>query len=453
MRLANDMTLGVTNVAAAAERPDASRWAFAGVFVFTLLLYVRPNELAPSVFGSLPIAKAAAVATVALFVVTGLASGRPLTIWPLELKALVVMTLVAVLTIPFAVAPGDSIAVLKDNFLKAAIMCLVIMNVAGTPWRLRTLLRLVVLCGVMLALFAVRDFEAGFFPTLNAGEGVRIAGIVNGMFGNPNDLATSLSQLVPLAVGLAVTRRGLVRALFLACAALLTLAVVVSFSRGGFLSLVAMGGLLMWKLRRRHRGAVLVACGLALVAVVTIAPSGYGDRLSTIFDISADKTGSAQERYELMQRAASVAATRPIVGVGIGNFHVYSIREYVAHNSYLEVAAELGWIGFVAYLLLIVGPLVSLNRIERATREEPGREEVHVTSMTLQAAFVSYAVCSFFTSIEYQWHIYYLVGYAVALRTIHTNAGAASGAAGTDAPAPSRSSGVLWANRPAAGVS
>ncbi len=453
MRLASANTIDTPDVAVAAERPDASRWAFGGALVFTMLLYVRPNELAPGIFGSLPLAKAAAVATVVLYVTARLAAGRSLTVWSLELKALLAMVLIAVLTIPFAAAPGDSIAVLKDNLLKAVIMCVVIMNVAATPWRLRTLLRLVVLCGAMLALFAVRDFEAGFFPTLSAGEGVRIAGIVNGMFGNPNDLATSLSLLVPLAVGLAVTRRGLVRAVFLACTALLTLAVVVSFSRGGFLSLAAMGGLLMWKLRRRHRGVVLVTCGVVLAAVLAVAPSGYGDRLSTIFDISADKTGSAQERYELMQRAATVAATRPIVGVGIGNFHIYSIREYVAHNSYLEVAAELGWFGFVAYLLLIVGPLVSLNRIERATRHETGREELHVMSMTLQASFVSYAVCSFFTSIEYQWHIYYLVGYAVALRSIHMNSEGASNARGVEAPSPARASGVLWANRRAAGVS
>jgi hypothetical protein len=40
-------------------------------------------------------------------------------------------------------------------------------------------------------------------------------------------------------------------------------------------------------------------------------------------------------------------------------------------------------------------------------------------SIAIQGAIVAYMVCSFFSSIQYQWYVYYVAAYAVALRKIH----------------------------------
>jgi O-antigen ligase len=116
-----------------------------------------------------------------------------------------------------------------------------------------------------------------------------------------------------------------------------------------------------------------------------------------------------------------VAINRPIVGVGMGNFHIYSIREKEAHNAYLEIAAELGVMGLIAYLIVIFAPLRSLRRIERQTsgRRSKSEREMYWLSVCIQAAFIAYMVCSFFASIQYLWYLYYTAAYAVALRQIH----------------------------------
>jgi hypothetical protein len=41
-------------------------------------------------------------------------------------------------------------------------------------------------------------------------------------------------------------------------------------------------------------------------------------------------------------------------------------------------------------------------------------------SVSIQAAFIAYMICSFFASIQYLWYLYYTAAYAVALRQIHT---------------------------------
>src|SRR5262249_9624030 len=89
-----------------------------------------------------------------------------------------------------------------------------------------------------------------------------------------------------------LTSRGIKRLLFFSAAALLAFAVVISFSRGGFLGLVAIGGVLLWKAGRGRRfvtlSAALVISGAFLVAM----PSGYGER---VFD-PAHRTGPDQLR-------------------------------------------------------------------------------------------------------------------------------------------------------------
>ncbi|HMB27708.1 MAG TPA: hypothetical protein VKS99_06350, partial [Blastocatellia bacterium] len=86
------------------------------------------------------------------------------------------------------------------------------------------------------------------------------------------------------------------------------------------------------------------------------------------------------------------------------------------------IAAELGVMGLIAYLILIFAPLRSLHRIERQTRgmRSKSEREMYWMSVCIQAAFIAYMVCSFFASIEYVWYLYYTAAYAVALRQIHT---------------------------------
>jgi O-antigen ligase len=263
----------------------------------------------------------------------------------------------------------------------------------------------------------------------------------------------ALSLLLPFAVVFGLTSKGVKRIAYFAVAGVLAFAVVVSFSRGGFLGLVAIGGVLLWKAGRGRRTVTALA-GLVLCAAFLVAmPSGYSDRLFTILHTQEDPTHSAQERQELLQRAVEVVMHHPVIGVGVGNFGIYSLQKKVAHNSYLEIAAELGMAGFVAYMILIFAPLRTLRRIERdayRARGQPGgwgatERESFFLSIGLQAVIVAYMVLSFFQSAQYFWYLYYLVAYTVTLR--HIRADETREAATTvtaSSPELSAPKGALW---------
>ena len=121
-----------------------------------------------------------------------------------------VITLLGVLFAPVAAAPQDTIDVLLDMFLKVGIIFVLMINVIDSRDRLRSILSLVVVSGTIFAALAIKSYLIGDFVVLEKRDvgvvGLRITGAVGGFFGNPNDLATTLDMLLPLAVALALLK-------------------------------------------------------------------------------------------------------------------------------------------------------------------------------------------------------------------------------------------------------
>src|SRR5262245_46014281 len=93
------------------------RLAFGGLLLFTFLLYARPNEAFPEVFGEFPIAKIVAIAALLAYFISKLLAAERLTIWPIEFKMIGAIALLGIIFTPIAASPSDSLNVLTDSFL------------------------------------------------------------------------------------------------------------------------------------------------------------------------------------------------------------------------------------------------------------------------------------------------------------------------------------------------
>jgi len=425
---------------------DPYRIAFGLLYLFTLLLYMRPNDLIPAM-GRFPLAKIVATIAPMAYIYAQYKLGKPIINWTIEVKMVIVMLLMAVMFTPFAASPGDSVTALIEVFIKTVIIFILIIGVVNTRERLRMMVTLTVLCGTWLAVFAIKNYATGNFTL----KGERIEGMVGGMFGNPNDLAAALNMLIPLAVALALMSARRVRLFYAVCALLLVCGVVMTFSRAGFITLAAISGVMLWKFGRGSRSSVTLATLAAFVLLFSVFSGAYRSRLLTIFDPNSDSSGSAQERVALLGRGLDLILRHPIVGLGMGNFHIYSIHEKVAHNSYVETAAELGMIGLLAYLTIILAPLRGLNKIEME-RIKPGAGadlDAKYLSIGLKTALIAYIINSFFNSIQYLWYLYYAAGFAVALRLIYAAEHAAQANKGKAAAASRQFKfGNLWKSAP-----
>lgn len=387
---------------------------YIGLFLFTAYVFFRPYELfdAPVLKDG---AQWLALFTILAYLPSQFSLEGNLTARPREVTLALLLLAAALLSVTTAINPGEA----WDNFvnfLKVILIFVVAVNVTRTELRLRWLLILALAASVILSFSAFNDYRLG---RLDFG-GERVKGMLGGMFDNPNDLALHLVTMVPLAIGLAFARRGLLKkVVYLLCAVLFTAGVVVSFSRGGFLGLVISAGVLAWKLGRKRRFLVGALMVVSLLVLVAAAPGEYGARLASIF--GGDVTGSASARQELFWRSAMVALRYPLTGVGLGCFYYKGAHDQVSHNAYTQVAAEMGMAALVVYVLFMVTSIRRLRRIERETLESKERASFYYLAVGMQASIVGYMVCSFFASVAHLWYVYYLVAYSVALRRLYAH--------------------------------
>jgi O-antigen ligase len=387
---------------------------YAGLFFFTALLYFRPHD-----YITLPASLTYWVAlfTLAVFVPAQFAKEGNLTARPREVNLVLLLCLTALLSMPLAKASRvEAWNTFTGIFLRAVAMFIVMVNVVRTERRLKGLMLLSLGAGCMMALGALNNYRLGNFMV----EGYRVEGVVSGIFGNPNDMALHLVTMLPLAVALIFAARGFVRKAFYGASAVLLVAgTVVTFSRGGFLAMLAVLFTLAWTLGRKHRMEVVVLSLLFAAAFIALAPGNYSNRVLSIFDHGRDAFGSADARQELLKLSIKVALRNPLFGVGMGNFPFVSFRNQVSHNAYTQVAAEMGMWALVVYTMFIITPLRRLRRISHETFDARRDTRFYYLAIGLQASLVGYLVASFFGSVAYYWNIYFLVGYAVCLRQLY----------------------------------
>ncbi len=275
-------------------------------------------------------------------------------------------------------------------------------------------------------LFAPPD-ASGVQGSVDATEQLnRIAGTV----GDPNLFASVLLVGAILAVCLAFTQRGspAIQVVLISCAVICLAGIILTFSRGGLLALGV--AILTAPIVARHKGAALAAGGLLLVCVVAyigvLAPADARDR------IVANDGGSG--RTDIWKIGWRMVEDKPVTGIGVGNFQTSSIHYQirpgaakvrtdladnpsVAHNSYLEMWAELGVVGLALFLGIVLSALAAAIRANRRFFHD-GREELAVIAGGVTVALISVLASDFFISEQSAKQLWLLIALCPALWAI-----------------------------------
>ncbi len=391
--------------------------SFAFLFLYTALAYFRPYELSPSLAWTVWLPYWLAIAMLVIFIPTQFALEGRLTARPREINILLLLVLVAIISISQAMDRGLAWSTFYSLFLKTVIVFIVMVNAMRTERRLKAMILLSLIVGCFMSASALHNY---FVIGNLVEQGTRAKVDIHNMFGEPNALALHLVTVIPLAIGLLLSTRNVVKKiLYVALVIVMVAGVFVTFSRGGFLALVASGSVLAWKLGRRNRVAVVVLLVVLVVAFLLLAPGGYESRLASIIDPSRDLVGSSAARKDVLIRSLWISLTSPFLGVGIGNFSIVSIHGQVSHNSYTQVASEMGLVALALYLMFILVPYRRLRQIEKENARELRPSPFYYLSVGLQASFVGCMVGTFFLSVAYEGYIYSLVGYAICLRWLY----------------------------------
>ena len=269
------------------------------------------------------------------------------------------------------------------DFFKVVLITFVGVTVLDTRARVRFFM---VFYLASFALFPVRGGIFNWFIYRAATQG-RVAW--NHLFENPNDYAALM--LFPMGLCLAtllVEKNKLMRqAAFLGTLAIPML-IFMTQSRG---AIVALGFAVVTYVLIQNKGRGRSLMGIAAIAVVVglFAPSAVWDRLTSLKSATesgnlntANDSRSAEQRFEIWKVAWKVHEAFPLTGVGWSgypNAHFDYARltgiatlargARDAHNTYLTLLGETGWIGFSLWggliASIVAGAIRTMRRLRR----------------------------------------------------------------------------------------
>lgn len=254
---------------------------------------------------------------------------------------------------------------------------------------------------------------------------------LGGPLGSENRYAQILAVIFPFALIRAFRDpRRRFRLLGAAASILIAGGVILSFSRGAAVAVAATIVLMVLFRELRLRHVVLALA--ALTAVVLLAFPHYLIRISSLEKITALSTAETStdgpDSAIVGRQTENLAAwntflDHPLTGVGPGvYFHEYS-REYAnrlgirylesdrrGHSLYLEMAADIGMIGFAAFVAMVATALVLLHRAMRYWRRlDPERSMI---ASSIFFGLVAYLASAAFLHLSYQRYFWIVLALA-----------------------------------------
>jgi O-antigen ligase len=269
-----------------------------------------------------------------------------------------------------------------------------------TQRRVTTAMAVFVLCSMVLALHGVQQAKTGIGWTgVPLVEDGRIQYV--GIFNDPNDLGLLFAAAIPMAFFLRSRSNAIGKILWLIGAILLLYGTYLTNSRGAMLAVLAVAGAYVWHRRGMLTAGALGVLGLACMQMVS----------SRMMELDAEEE-SASGRVDAWYSGLHMFMSHPTFGVGAGNFTEYN--DLTAHNSFVLVLAETGFVGFVLWLAFVgysFWMMLTVLRHKPAPADSARAaewQEERAIALTLLLSMVGLFAAAFFLSRSYMIVLYLL---------------------------------------------
>jgi O-antigen ligase len=419
--------LSTTKPAMTAASDRATRASFVFLWLFTVAVYARPEDIFPGL-APFHLTLLMGLCGVLAYVAPVL-SGRVRFQWSREIGIVLLLTAWYAVGIPFSLWRGGSLEVLVQVWLKTLLIFLLLTQTLITVKRIHLLLWAIILSELVVTSFSIIQSSR----VLWVGE--RLSGVNHGILGW-NFLGIQVALTIPYIAALFISQRSLLNIGLLAAASLSMLwMLVLTASRGGILNVLwstLLTSLLV--LRGRSRGR-LVGIGIVvtLFVAVTFAPQVFWQRLNTVWNnsetyrdvIQASAEESTQDHLAVLERSITYTVDHPIFGLGLGNFQVASglqLRQPSAwmgtHNTFTEVSSEAGVPGLGLFLALLVTAVIHMKKSSREMMKDPSKSDLVLLARATLASLLSFVFGAFFAHLAYEYYLFYPIAIAVGIHTM-----------------------------------
>jgi O-antigen ligase len=202
-----------------------------------------------------------------------------------------------------------------------------------------------------------------------------------------------------------------------------------TFSRGAYLVLAIDALLILFLFRKRFNPMIFLAGAAILVLAIPFVPQTYRDRFTSLFVVTSEngiyQDTSLRGRSSEMLTGLAMFAEHPILGVGVGNYPT-SYQRYAQligiefraeardpHSLYVQLLAETGVLGTVAFLGIIFFLFDALNKACRAIEGSPHLADWLPWISAYRFAILSYLLTSIFLHSAYIRYLWILIAMAL----------------------------------------
>jgi probable O-glycosylation ligase (exosortase A-associated) len=335
------------------------------------------------------------------------------------LTPLVILTLLfslwMTITSIFAVAPATLVWDKWAFVHKILFMALVGYALTTTHERVNQLIWVVVLS---IGFWGVKGAIA-----MLLGAGDRVYGPPEGAIADNNDFGLALIMILPLLFyqwHFAVNRW--LRHGLMWMGVLVTVAVVMTYSRGAMVGLAVMAPILLVRSRAKiSMGILMVAVGFS---IYNFAPENWFSRMNTIETYQEEE--SAMGRIYYWKIALQIADQRPLVGGGFNVTHWPEAanrflsgtdlpdltKPRATHSVYFDVLSEHGYVGLALFLMITLYSWFNCSWLIRHSRDGPDRAWANLLGRMGHGVLVAYWTAGAFASQAYldeYWCVVFLL--------------------------------------------
>lgn len=264
-----------------------------------------------------------------------------------QTKLFIAFVILMALHVPFVRNYGFAKAIFKGFFIYGVTSFLFTVQFINTPGKIIKYIKLMVILNVFVAVLGILGKGKVNLPVL----------------GDENDFCLLMNICLPFAYFLGQQEENKSKKfLYYAIAGIFIMGNIASFSRGGFLGLVAVGLYMFYKSKRKA-AAIVIMLVFGLV-IFFAAPQTYWDEMNTI-KTEGSSEGTGKERIESWKAGWKMFLDYPLFGVGPGNFGPWFPDYYpfnpgkmwgrVAHSLYFTLIPEMGLIGIFLFIGMLRG--------------------------------------------------------------------------------------------------
>jgi O-antigen ligase len=305
-----------------------------------------------------------------------------------------------------------------QTYLSFTMLFFLTMTFVNSRKRLRLAVWAIILTMLYASQLSVRQYISvmGLYPIYR----------LSGTFKDVNYFALSILIVIPFAYYLLKTvRYKIIRMSLYVSMGLYSTALMFTFSRGGIIGVAVMA--VVSQVISKKKIKTLMVLSVVVVLGFYFAPDSLKNRFE---DTKILEEGEAQggaalattHRYNSILAGLNMIKANPLTGVGLGNFRSLSLQygveksqAFIAHNTYISIAAEQGLPALVLFMSIIAFTYRSLWRLRRDLR---GDEELALLPSVMIVSLSGFVVAALLLTAENTKFFWLLVFLTIALERI-----------------------------------